>query len=317
MYLKPVVDAHCDTITVLSEQKRMLGELSSKGQLDLPKLDQGGVNVQFFAAFIAPEYAGPGAAVYTMDIIDLFYQEITANNRIIDVATNSKEMQSLFKQNKKAAFLAIEGGEALAGSLGALRMYYRLGVRALTLTWNMRNELADGVGVEVDPAGLTSFGVQVVQEMNKLGMLVDISHIAEKGFWDVLELARGPVVASHANCRAICDHPRNLRDEQIKALAASGGIIGVTFVPQFLHGDSPNLEILLQHIDYIKNLVGVDYIGLGSDFDGVSKTPVGLENAAVAVPHIVQGLTARGYSQGEINKIIGGNWYRVIEQVCG
>ena len=175
---------------------------------------------------------------------------------------------------KIAAFLSIEGGEALAGSLGVLRMLYKVGVRSLTLTWNGRNELGDGVGAS--GKGLTAFGRAVVREMNDLGMLVDVSHLSERGFWDAMKVSTQPLIASHANCRALCDHPRNLTDAQIRAVAGQGGVIGVTFVPDFLGGETPSVDNVLDHIDHMIAVGGEDCVGLGSDFDGTKELPAGL-----------------------------------------
>ncbi|MFY9416452.1 MAG: membrane dipeptidase, partial [bacterium] len=163
--------------------------------------------------------------------------------------------------------------------------------------------------------GLTSLGLETVAAMNRLGMVVDVSHLSPAGFWDVLEHSRHPVIASHSNARGLHDHPRNLDDEQIKALAARGGVIGINFAPQFL-GPGARLETVLDHIDYIARLAGCDCIGLGSDYDGIAATPGGLEDVS-RLPNITRGLVARGYSDSDILKILGGNFARVFSQVIG
>lgn len=182
------------------------------------------------------------------------------------------------------------------------------------MTWNGRNELADGVGESETEGGLTRFGRAVVQEMNRLGMVVDASHLSEAGFWDVLEVSNQPVITSHANSRCICNHRRNLTDEQIRALAARGGVIGLTFYPDFIHPDQPSLEKLLDHMDHIISLAGVDCIGLGSDFDGIDQVTSGLEDIS-RLPAITEGRWRRGYREEEIAKILGGNFLRVLQQV--
>lgn len=308
-----VVDAHCDTLTAMIGQKRRLGEFSGGGQLDLPRLRAGGVNVQFFAAFIAPE-CKTLAARRTLELIDLFYREIKENEKDILPVKSKVEIDEALASGRIAALLSVEGGEALEGSIGVLRMLHRLGVRGLTLTWNGRNELGDGMGEEKTGGGLTSFGVAVVKEMNRLGMLVDVSHLSEKGFWDVIRVSGQPVIASHSNCRVLCEHPRNLNDGQIRALAGKGGVMGITFVPDFLGGAKPSVKEVLDHIDHAAAVGGVECVGLGSDFDGTDHLPAGLEDCA-KIPAVTGGLIDRGYSDDAIKKILGGNFLRVIGQV--
>lgn len=308
-----VVDAHCDTLTAMLEQNRRMGEPSGLGQLDLPRLKAGGVKVQFFAAFIAPEFKKT-AVRRALDLIDLFYREIDANKQEIQHVKNLPEVEEAIASDKIAALLSVEGGEALEGSTGVLRILYRLGVRSLTLTWNGRNELGEGVGEKETGAGLTPFGVAVVRELNRLGMLVDVSHLSEKGFWDVLRVSGQPVIASHSNCRALCEHPRNLSDEQIRVLAERGGVMGITFVPAFLGGEKPAVKEVLDHIEHAVAIGGVECVGLGSDFDGTGDLPSGLEDCS-KYPELTKGLIERGYGENEIKKILGGNFLRVIGQV--
>lgn len=308
-----VVDAHCDTLTAMLGQNRRLGEFSGGGQSDLPRLKDGGVKLQFFAAFIAPKFKTL-AVRRTLELIDLFYRETEENKKAVMPVKNWVEINEALASGKIAALLAIEGGEALEGSIGVLRMLHRLGVRGLTLTWNGRNELGDGVGEEGTGGGLTSFGVAVVEEMNRLGMLVDVSHLSEKGFWDVMSVSGQPVIASHSNCRALCDHPRNVNDEQIRAMAEKGGVMGITFVPDFLGGEKPSVKEVLDHIGHAVSVGGVDCVGLGSDFDGTDNLPAGLEDSA-RIPAVTSGLMDRGYGDDAIKKILGGNFLRVIGQV--
>jgi len=308
-----VLDTHCDTLTTLLDEGRPLAGGLGLGQLDLPRLKIGGVNVQFFSAFIAPEFKDT-AVRRALKLIDLFYREIEENSDIIFHAKSAADIDKAIAEGKIAAFLSIEGGEALAGSLGILRVMYRVGVRSITLTWNGRNELGDGVGKDSPGEGLTEFGTAVVKEMNNLGMLVDVSHLSEQGFWDVLKTSIQPVIASHSNCKALCDHPRNLTDEQIKALAYQGGVIGITFVPDFLGGENPSVDDVLAHIDHVIAVGGADCVGLGSDFDGTENLPAGLVDCS-RLPLITKGLLERGYSEKVIKKVLGGNFIRVIRQV--
>jgi len=209
--------------------------------------------------------------------------------------------------------LTLEGGEALEEELAVLRQFYRLGVRGLSLTWNYRNALAGGIS-EQRAAGLSDLGAATVRELNRLGMLVDVSHLSERAFWEVLEISQGPVVATHANAYRLCSHPRNLKDEQLRALAARGGVVGVTFVPAFVASQAPSLERLADHVEYLCATVGVDAVGLGSDFDGSEERLAGLEDAG-ALPNLTACLLARGFKEEELGKILGGNWLRVLEEI--
>lgn len=312
----PVVDAHCDTLTVLSTQERNLGVLSSRGHLDIPRLHQGGINVQFFAVFVGPEHHYRSVA-YTNEIIKLFKQEIKNNQSSLVYAGNYQNIVNAHNEGKIAALLTIEGGEALQGKIEQLEDYYKQGIRGLTLTWNGRNELADGVGLGPEAAGLTTFGRQVVQRMVALGMLIDVSHLSAAAFWDLVTEVQIPITASHSNSRYICDHPRNLTDKQIKAIAESGGVIGVTYVPQFVDTHEPTIERVVDHIAHIYQVGGISCLGLGSDFDGIDTTITGMHNAGVAVPNLQKALIRRGFTTGQIEKIMGENWLRVFKEVCG
>ena len=206
----------------------------------------------------------------------------------------------------------------MEGDLGVLRVLYRLGVRLLTLTWNQRNQIADGIGESRTASGLTEFGLKVIDEMNDLGMLIDVSHLSETGFWDVIKRSKTPIVASHSNCYALCSHLRNLKDEQIKALTDKDGVIGITFVPNFLTQEKRKTAVkdVVSHIDYLVEKAGIDYVGLGSDFDGTGGLPLGLEGVN-KIPNITAELLNRGYMEGEIEKILGGNFLRVFKKVVG
>lgn len=308
-----IVDAHCDALAALERENRRLKEQSCSGQVDLPRLRQGGVRVQFFAAFISPRYRGR-ALVRAMELVDRFYTELEECAGEIMLVRDFSDLQRALGQGKIAALLSIEGGEALEGRLGILRILHRLGVRCLTLTWNGRNELGDGVAEERTGGRLTRFGMEVVQEMNRLKMLVDVSHLAEAGFWDVLEFSSQPVIASHSNSRKICAHPRNLTDDQIRALAFKGGVLGLCFYPEIVHPDQPSLEKLLDHLDHIVSVAGVDCIGLGSDFDGFSQRLAGMEDVSSLLA-FTAGLLRRGYGEEEIRKFLGGNFLRVLKKL--
>jgi len=308
-----IIDAHCDFLTAREEEKRELGKRNTAGHVDLPRLRQGGVNVQFFAAFISPLFKARALA-RAIELIDVFFAELEKNKNDLTLLKCFADLENALHQGKIAAVLAIEGGEALEGSLGVLRMLYLLGVRCLTLTWNHRNEIADGVFDERSKGGLTKFGVEVIQEMNRLNMLIDVSHLSEAGFWDVLEVSRKPVIASHSNCRKLCDNPRNLTDNQIKSLAGAGGVMGLCFVPDFVHVSKPSLDKLIDHVDHIIEIAGIDCVGLGSDFDGFKVELPGMEDVS-RLPALTEGLLCRGYSTESVQKILGGNFLRLLKKL--
>lgn len=309
-----VVDTHCDTILSVARGDRRLGERSSLGHLDFPRLREGGVGAQFFAVYIEPEYKPDRGLPRALEMLDLLIRETEAAPQQAEIALSVKDIRRIAGAGKVAVVLAIEGGEAIGHSLANLRMLYRIGVRAIGLVWNQRNLIADGVGERRTGGGLTNFGVAVVQEMERLGMVVDVSHLADPGFWHVAETCAGPFMASHSNARAVCDHPRNLTDEQIRALAKAGGTMGLNFAPAFVSPERATLAKLIDHLDHIVGLVGPDHVGLGSDFDGIGSTPEGLEDAT-RFPRITEELVRRGYSDQDIHKFLGANHLRVLEAV--
>lgn len=313
MNYKIVVDGHCDTLTALVSQNRTFGEKSIKGQLDLPRMLTGGVNVQFFAAFIAPKYKDM-ALKRCLQLIDLFYEEMKENQDIAQLALSVADIYRIVDSGKIAALLSIEGGEALASDIALLRIYYHLGVRSVTLTWNGRNDLGDGVGEGITAGGLSTLGRSVVQEMNRMGMLIDVSHLSEKGFWNVAKISQQPFAATHANCRALCNHPRNLTDEQIKYLAEAGGVVGLTYNPEFISREDPSLENLICHIDHIASRFGIECIALGSDFDGINNYLPELQDVT-CVPHLAEVLIKRGYNYKEVSGIMGENWMKLLKRV--
>ena len=310
---KLVVDGHCDTLTAAPGQNRDIGQLSRHGQLDLPRMVSGGVNVQIFAAFISPRFKD-WALKKCLQYIDTFYLLMEKNKETIEPAFNAGGIKAITGAGKIAALLAVEGGEPLTGDLAVLRMLHRLGVRSITLTWNGRNELGDGVGEGDEAGGLSLFGRSVVREMNRLGMLVDVSHLSQKGFWDVAEVSEQPFAATHANCYALCNHQRNLTDTQIEHLAKTGGVVGLSFVPAFVHPTKPDLKGLIGHVDHIASRFGTQCIALGSDFDGMDEYLPGLEDAN-CLPRLAEELLARGYSYDNVSDIMGGNWMRLLEKV--
>jgi membrane dipeptidase len=328
-----VVDTHNDTILHLIQSppfitsgtnppapRRTLGERSKHGQIDIPRTQMGGVDCLLFAMYVSPQYSS--RLLRLVQMLDAFQLEIEKNPDTIAVATSYEEITQTVKDGKIAAVITVEGGEPLEGKIESLRTIYRLGARSLTLTHFPRNELGDGSGAD-SGSHLTEFGRQVVEEMNSLGMLVDISHLNETGFWDVIELTKAPLLATHSNCKALCSHHRNLNDDQIKALAENGGVLNLSFCAGFIKDgvgfDDPEalkkvtVHDWLDHLDHTVELVGTGHVGIGSDLDGGCGFP-GLDDVT-RFTSLTQGMVARGYSDQDIVKILGGNNLRVFKKV--
>lgn len=308
-----IFDAHCDTVLQVLEGKRTLGERSEDGHVDIPRLKAGGIKAQVFAVFVRPEWYGDAVHATLKGIVTLT-REIKKNEDDVMLARSFKDVKKAVAEGKVAAFISIEGGEALQGDLDMLEVYAKMGVSSIILTWNNRNAIADGAGDIRSNGGLSSFGVEVIKEMERLGMVVDLAHISPKGFWDALEVCEKPVIVSHALPRKFMDIPRNLDDEQIKAVAERGGVIGVSFYFASYGGAGGSLEKVLDAIDYIVDKAGVDWVGIGSDFDGFDGKVEGLESCEKFI-NITRGLVHRGYSDEDIKKILGGNFMRVYERV--
>jgi membrane dipeptidase len=314
-----VFDAHCDTLQEVLAGKRRLGERSEEGHADLPRLREGGVTAQIFALYVSPNYFPSGAARQALRLLDVFYQELGENADQLTLVTKASDVERAKAEDKVGGILSLEGAEALEGDLRVLRAFYKLGVRNIGLTWNLRNAAADGVDETRSSSGLTNFGVQLVQEMNRLGIMVDISHLSPTGVRDIFLVSEAPVIASHSNAYALCPHRRNLTDEQLEGVASKGGVVGVTFVPNFIteDGNQATLKRVLDQIDYMVKTMGVDHVGLGSDFDGFFNSNVrGLEDVT-HLPKLTAGLMERGYGEEDVKKILGGNFMRVFREVVG
>jgi membrane dipeptidase len=307
------VDAHCDTITRIME----LGQELDKNNchIDIDRLEKLGSYVQFFAAFIEPSVGQAYAMKRAIQIFDKFYEQTEKYTGRIKVCHNYDEINEAVSNNKVAALLSIEGGDALQGDISALRMFYKLGVRSICLTWNHRNEIADGVADSATGGGLTPFGNQVITEMNNLGMLVDLSHISEKGFWDVIEKTSAPVIVSHSNAKKICGHRRNLTDEQLMAVKKNGGVVGINLYPHFLNDSGKaSLKDIITHIEYIAGIIGTEHMGMGADFDGIECTPEDI-GGVEDLPKIIQELIKLNYKTEDIENFVGKSFLRVIKDV--
>ena len=279
-------------------------------QLDLSKMKRGGLDTAFFAVDCTRPWGNH--LLYCLDALGYFLSEVEAFKNEISIARRADDILQAKERGERAAILAVENSDALEKSLYVLPHLHQIGVRSITLTHSTRSFAADGCEVK-NGGGLTHFGIRLVEEMNELGMLVDISHINERGFWDTLERSQHPIIGTHNCCRALCDHPRNLHDEQLKALAEKGGVVGITFVPFFVADRHPTLDGLLDHIEHAISVAGIDHVGLGSDFDGGGD----LVQDATLLPQITTGLLARGYDEAALEKFLGLNWLRVFRHVVG
>jgi len=363
-----VIDTHADTPQRFLDENYDIGSTDPKdhGHVSLDKAKAGNLGAEFFSIWVEPETNQGHFARHTLDLIDSVYEQAARHPDRMMMAFSVDDIERAHKQKKLAALLGIEGGHSIENDIHLLRDFYRLGVRYMTLSWSNTNEWADSSGDINNPKiehhnGLTDFGKEVVLEMNRLGMLVDISHVADKTFYDTIAVTKAPVIASHSSARALTNHPRNMTDDMLRAVAKNGGVVQVNFYNAFIDEDyrkaaeaqakdrdaavkayddqmkaagktvtyldndrierawaakipRPPFKSLIDHIDHIAKVAGVDHVGLGSDFDGVSgATPQGIDSAA-DLPKITQALLDRGYSADDIRKILGGNVLRVFRE---
>ncbi len=283
--------------------------------LDLPRLKKAGPGVVVFAVYVEAEHKPYFALERTIQLIDRFYRLLDETDDLVLVEDYS-DIENIVAEKKIAGMLALEGAEGVF-DLSALHTFYHLGVRMISLTWNQRNRFADGVGELEANGGLTAAGRELIKEMDRLGLAVDLSHIAPAGFNDVIDISSYPVAASHSNARAVCDHPRNLSDDQLFAIAEKNGLIGLNFCPEFLNkSGKAEIKDVIKHINYIRDLIGIDYIGLGTDYDGITKTPKKLEDIS-KLPLLKEALLSEGYQEKEIGKIFYYNWLNFFKEVLG
>jgi len=314
-----IFDAHNDLLHTAYKGSGNILVRNADGHSDIPRLMEGGVTAQVLALFIPTDELPSGPLRYTLHLMDIAFKVLEESKGKVVLARRAEDIKRAKEEGKLAIILSMEGAEGLEEDFSVLRMLYRLGLRMVGIAWSRRNRAADGVTEEGPDEGLTPYGVELVGELNRLGIIIDVSHLAPKGVAQVLKLSKHPVVASHSNAYALCPHYRNLTDAQIKAIAEKGGVIGVNFVPRFLspRPEKASIEDVLDHIDYIARLGGIDCVGLGSDFDGFTDPPPkGLEDAT-CFPRIADGLLRRGYSEDAVEKIMGGNFLRVFAEVVG
>jgi membrane dipeptidase len=363
-----IIDTHADTPQRFLDEGFDIGSTdpSDHGHVSLDKAKAGNLGAEFFSIWVEPETNQGHYARHTLDLIDSVYEQAERHPDRMVMAFSTDDIERAHKQKKLAALMGIEGGHSIENDVHVLRDFYRLGVRYMTLSWSNTNEWADSSG-DVNNTkiehhdGLTEGGKQIVLEMNRLGMLVDISHVADKTFYDTIAVTKAPVIASHSSARALTDHPRNMTDDMLRAVAKNGGVVQVNFYNAFIDDNyrkaaeaqkkdrdaavdafqeqmkaagkavtyidndrierewsakipRPPFKSLIDHIDHIAKVGGIDHVGLGSDYDGVSGAlPLGIDSVA-DLPKITQALLDRGYSADDIRKILGGNLMRVFRE---
>ncbi|NTS42426.1 membrane dipeptidase [Flavisolibacter sp. BT320] len=357
-----VVDTHNDVLSSATMRGLSIeSDLTGRTHSDLARLKRGGVDVQVFAVFCDERYGKDTAFRYANREIDSLHSIVARNEDKLMLATNPAQLQQAVAEKKIACMLGVEGGHMIEDNLAYLDSFYKRGVRYLTLTWNNSTSWAtsamdETMKKDLTQKGLTPFGKQVVQRMNSLGMMVDVSHVGEQTFWDAINTSTKPVIASHSCAHALCPVFRNLKDDQLKAISRNGGVVHLNFFSMFLDSsfmsrltaftnrhqaeiDSlktakweqddihefikekypeeasqlrPPLSLLLDHLDHIVRVAGIDHVGLGSDFDGISSAPKELQDVT-NMPLITKGLLKRGYSKADIRKILGENFLRVFK----
>src|ERR1044072_4212670 len=355
-----VIDTHNDVTTPMTNDDYDLsGTPPTPYRTSIERMKKGGLTAEFFSLYVKPWYVEHGgAARRTLDMIDSVYRAVERHPRDLMFATSVADIRRAKRQGKIAALMGIEGGHAIEDSLPTLREFYRLGVRYMTLSWNSTNNWADAGRGERKHNGLSDFGKDVVREMNRLGMLVDVSHVSDKTMSDALDVSKAPIIASHSSARALSNVPRNIPDELLKRIAKNGGVVQVNFYSYFIdkdtvgpqadargqqlrtqqealttkYADDPErlaeesdkleaqyplpplpLAKLIDHIDHIVKVAGIDHVGLGPDFDGANDFPEGARDVSM-YPNITYELLKRGYSEQDIDKILGGNFLRVFAQ---
>ena len=354
-----IVDGHCDTPYRLFRHNLHLDEHDPEAQVDLKTLLESGITASFFVSYVPPHYANRGAARFARALIALIESEIQRRGDVLTLCTTSDGIRTAKRDGNVAVMIGVEGGHAIEDSLDILRELYDRGARYLTLTHVNTNNWCDSSGDVKRHGGLTDFGRDVVRTMNDLGMIVDVSHISDDAFFQVIETSRAPVVATHSSCRALCRHPRNMTDDMLRALAKNGGVCMINFFSAFISDavaevtlragkrdkterpegggteEMPNdrtdwdlflrwfeslgspaatLDEVANHVFHAVDVAGIDHVGIGSDFDGVPALPAGLTDAS-KLPSLTALLLARGMSEGDVEKVLGGNFLRAFEAI--
>lgn len=351
-----ILDSHCDTPSQIL-RLRDLSVDNEYSHVDFPKLKRGGVDGAFFALYVPASLDTEEAYAYSQRLLDAVHSTINQNPAAVRLAVSEQEAKKNQAEGIFSMFLGLENGSPVGGSMDRLHAFYDAGVRYMTLCHSRDNQICDScASVSGRWGGLSPFGKEVIAEMNRIGMLVDVSHISDAAFYDVIRCSRKPVVATHSCCRALSDHPRNMTDDMIRALASEGGVIQINFYPLFLDVDfrnilsasgimdygeaveeefikdpsdpdkraawnevqkalnelqRPSFKLIADHIDHVVSLVGIEHVGIGSDYDGIEVTPDGMEDISM-MPRIFDELRSRGYSEADLAKIASENFFRIL-----
>ncbi|HHX87072.1 MAG TPA: membrane dipeptidase [Firmicutes bacterium] len=308
-----IADSHCDTIWWMDQQGYNFKQLNVQAHIDLPRLLAGKVDLLYFAVCTAP-YGNLGTHLSrSINYIRLYHQNLQQNKEHLLTIETGNDLEQAGRENKIACLLSLEGAEPLEDCPDNLEVFFKLGVRCLSLTWNKRNMFADGVGEETAGSGLTSLGRRLIEKMSELGIILDLAHLSTRCFYEALDQAKLPPLVTHTNSRTLCDHSRNLTDEQVKALAERDGVLGLSFNAPFITGKtSASLDQLLDHFVHFAGIVGVSHLAVGSDFDGI-KYPVEELRDASCYGRLIEALYGRGFSSQEVDLITGGNLRRIIK----
>jgi len=356
-----IIDTHADTPQVLLEEVYDLSNPASPFMISIPKMRTGHLGAEFFSIWVDVNWPKQDLIHRALDLIDVTDQQVARHPDVLGLATTADDIERLHREGKIAVLMGVEGGHQMEGDLHVLDIFYRLGVRYMTLTHTKNDELGDSSGDKPVWKGLSPLGKQAVARMNELGMMVDISHVSDDTFYDTLAVSKAPLIASHSSCRALCSAPRNMTDDMIRALAKNGGVMDINFYSGFLSQayldghvkiekqidnqlaearasyakqgkrlsyleevrierrltkdlPVPSYTAIADHIDHAVKVGGIDHVGLGSDFDGVDSAPKGMEDVS-KIPALVRELARRGYSEEDLEKILGGNVLRVMRQV--
>lgn len=319
----PLIDGHNDLPWAIRNSELAPHDVEAAGHdlrmttpfhTDIDRLRAGRVGGQFWSVYIPFEATEEGAAKVQLEQLDIALQVIDKYPDAFELALGASDIEGAFGSGRIASLLGMEGGHAIENSLGALRAFYAMGVRYMTLTHNGTLDWADACCDDARHGGLTEFGKEVVREMNRLGMLVDISHTSPETMNDALDVAEAPVIWSHASARGVREHPRNVPDQVLRRLPDNGGVVMVTFVPSFLTATEPaSIGDVADHIEHVVELAGIDHVGIGSDYDGIESTPVGMEDVST-FPVLLAELSRRGWSDDDLAKLAGENVLRAMRE---
>ena len=357
-----IVDTHADTPQMMLDEGYDLADPSSPYMISIPKMRKGHLGAEFFSIWVPVDWPRQDLIHRALDLIDVVNEQVARHSDSLGMARSAVDVVRLHRQHKIAILMGLEGGHIIIDDLRVLDNFYRLGVRYMTLTHTRDTDWADSSGDKPRHNGLTPFGRQVVERMNRLGMMVDISHVSDKTFYDAVAASKAPVIASHSSCRALCDAPRNMTDDMIRTLAKNGGVMDINYYSAFLDPQfraaanriskqvdaaiaaarkqresegktlsyaaenairvkmqanlpQPDYRVIADHIDHAVKVGGIDHVGLGSDFDGIDAIPRGMEDSS-KLPTLVEELARRGYSEKDLEKILGDNVLRVMRQVA-